>query len=211
MFPVSAVASQALTRDLSRTQLSHIYERFCEDVAFCAGSAIGYSCGDNLRLLEDLQLLKPTVRPIPRRSQRTKKSDSCCKKFFVSVPRVLNRVYQALKAATVDAPGFKGSLMRKAFGDKAWNLEHKGINTHAVWDRLVFTKVRALLGGRVNFIASGSAPIAPEVLSFLKIAFSSAVTEGYGQTENCGTAVRCLTEDPAPNGTVGPQIGRAHV
>ncbi|KAL8277355.1 hypothetical protein RQP46_010195 [Phenoliferia psychrophenolica] len=164
--------------------LSHIYARFCEDVAFCAGSAIGYTCGDNLRLLEDLQLLGPT--------------------FFVSVPRVLNRIYQALKAATVDAPGFKGTLTRKAFADKQWNLEHKGVVTHAFWDRVVFKKVRALLGGRVNFIASGSAPIAPEVLSFLKVAFSSAVTEGYGQTENCGTAVRCLTEDLDPNGTVGP-------
>ena len=124
--------------------------------------------------------------------------------FFVSVPRVLNRIYQALKAATVDAPGFKGTLTRKAFGDKQWNLEHKGTVTHAFWDRIVFKKVRALLGGRVNFIASGSAPIAPEVLSFLKVAFSCAVTEGYGQTENCGTAVRCLTEDLIPNGTVGP-------
>ncbi|KAM0755922.1 acetyl-CoA synthetase-like protein [Meredithblackwellia eburnea MCA 4105] len=169
---------------ISYLPLSHIYERFCEDTAFAAGCAIGYNCGDNLRLLEDIAILKPT--------------------FFVSVPRVLNRVYQALKAATVDAPGFKGSLMRKAFADKLYNLEHKNTFYHPVWDRLVFGKIRALLGGRVNFIGSGSAPIAPEVLSFLKVAFSCEVTEGYGQTENCGTAVKCLMGDFVPNGTVGP-------
>lgn len=87
-----------LSRPSLTSQLSHIYERFCEDVALTAGTAIGYSCGDNLRLLEDLAILKPT--------------------FFVSVPRVLNRIYQSVKASTVDAPGFKGTLTRKAFADK---------------------------------------------------------------------------------------------
>ncbi|KAK4702917.1 long-chain acyl-CoA synthetase, partial [Phenoliferia sp. Uapishka_3] len=188
---------------ISYLPLSHIYERFCEDVAFIAGSAIGYSCGDNLRLLEDLQVLQPTVHPIYSASLLVKYLP-CQMQFFVSVPRVLNRVYQALKAATVDAPGFKGKLMRKAFGDKLWNLEHKGQITHAFWDKAVFGKVRALLGGKIDFIGSGSAPIAPEVLAFLKVAFSANVTEGYGQTENCGTGVRCPMEDHKPAGTVGP-------
>lgn len=152
-----------------------VYERFCEDVAFAAGAATGYSCGDNLRLLEDMGILKPT--------------------FIVMVPRVLNRIYQvrrsplhrtastptdtsspsqAIKANTVDAPGLKGKIARKAFSDKLYNLEHKGTYLHPVWDKLLFSKIRGLMGGRVEFIGSGSAPIAKEVLAFLKGKFCSA-------------------------------------
>lgn len=75
---------------------------------------------------------------------------------------------------------------------------------HAFWDRIVFKKVRAVLGGNVKYINSGSAPISPEVLSFLKVAFSATVSEGYGQTENVGTATRCMTGEKDGNGTVGP-------
>lgn len=51
--------------------------------------------------------------------------------LFASVPRVLNRVYQSIKAATVDAPGLKGKMARKAFADKVYNLKHHGTYNHA--------------------------------------------------------------------------------
>jgi long-chain acyl-CoA synthetase len=188
--------------------------------------------------------------------------------YFVSVPRVLNRIYQSIKAATVDAPGLKGKMARKAFADKLYNLEHHNTFRHALWDRIIFSKVsanralslarvllsltpftsiqvRQALGGRVQIIGTGSAPISPQVLSFLKVSSSGAVNRAragadvdrpspgravlrsdgrvrrpsprlfpssngrvalnrYGQTENCGTAVRCVEGDCHPNGTVGP-------
>lgn len=123
------------------TSLVKQYERFVEDIALAAGCRIGYSCGDNLRLLEDMGILKPTL--------------------FASVPRVLNRVYQSIKAATVDAPGLKGKMARKAFADKIYNLNHHGTYRHAfcelggpiirrtlltlshdTGDRIIFNKVR---------------------------------------------------------------------
>ena len=48
---------------LSYLPLSHVYEFFVEVIALTTGAAIAYHCGDNLRLLEDMQIVKPTVRP----------------------------------------------------------------------------------------------------------------------------------------------------
>lgn len=168
--------------------LSHIFERFFESIMFTLGGQIGYSCGDNLKLLEDVQILKPSI--------------------FLSVPRVLNRIYQAV-LAQLDGPGFKGNLARRALQSKLHNLKVHGSNTHFLWDRLVFNKVKQALGGRVRIIGTGSAPISPEVLSFLKVAFICETSEGYGSTENAGTCTKTFLEDVDPNGTVGPpQVGQ---
>lgn len=102
------------------------------------GGSIGYFTGDPLRLLEDMQILRPT--------------------WFPTVPRVLNRIYQAANAAG-DVPGFKGlcppgrhslklnswsgDIFRRAVAAKMENLRTTGKVTHPLWDRIVFKKVRA--------------------------------------------------------------------
>jgi len=60
------------------------------------------------------------------------------------------------------------------------------------YDTLVFKKMRDQLGGKVKYMTSGSAPINPETLNFLRIAFSAQVQEGYGHTESCG--ITCITD-----------------
>jgi len=168
---------------LSYLPLAHIYARFCELLTFAMGDKIGYFTGDNLRLLEDAQILKPV--------------------YFPSVPRVLNRVYAGAAAALLTG-GFRANLLQKAINAKLEVLRTTGSRDHLLWDKLVFRKIRALLGGNVKMISSGSAPISGEVLDFLKIAFGNDVMEGYGMTENCGTCTRNYPHDNKSGGTVGP-------
>ena len=85
------------------------------------GGRIGYYSGSPLRIVEDLGVLKPN--------------------FFPSVPRLLNKIYQTIMA-TANAPGFKGTLLRRAIRAKLEKLEATGIDTHPLWDGLVFKKVR---------------------------------------------------------------------
>ncbi|KAJ9115720.1 hypothetical protein QFC20_001047 [Naganishia adeliensis] len=136
---------------MSYLPLAHILERSLELLAIASGGIIAYSTGDNLKLLEDAQIIKP--------------------EFFPSVPRVLNRIHQAV-LAQVQAGGLKGALLQKALTTKIEHYRQTGEVTHRLYDALVFRKVRGLLGGKVRIITTGSAPISPDVLETLKACFS---------------------------------------
>ncbi|SNX86732.1 related to Long-chain-fatty-acid--CoA ligase 6 [Melanopsichium pennsylvanicum] len=150
---------------ISYLPTAHIYARLCEIVVVRPGGRVGYFCGDTTRLLEDMAILKPEM--------------------FPSVPRVLNRI-AALVQGQAAAPGLKGALLRKALAAKIANHDRDGTLTHPIYDRLIFSKVKAVLGGNVQYITSGSAPIRGDVLKLLRVCLSCDVREGYGQTENYG-------------------------
>ena len=86
--------------------------------------------------------------------------------------------------AGVKAKGGIGAMLfNHAFNCKKENLRNSGCLTHWFWDRIVFSKVRARLGGNVRMMITGAAPISAEVIDFLRVCFSAQVFEGYGQTE----------------------------
>lgn len=69
----------------------------------------------------------------------------------------------------------------------------------------MFSKIQALLGGRVRYLVTGSAPIPKEVLRFMRISLGCQVFEGYGQTE--AHAASCLTiPGETSAGHVGPPL-----
>jgi len=155
---------------ISYLPLAHIFGKCCDISAVNTGGRIGYYSGDVNTLMDDIQELKPTI--------------------FLSVPRLLNRVYAKLVAGTIHAPGLVGILARRAVADKLRNLEAGLGFTHPLWDRLLFSKAKMALGGRCRIMLTGSAPIAKDILSFLRIAFCCDVREGYGATE--GTAMAAI-------------------
>lgn len=132
-------------------RLAHVYGRFLDLLIVLLRGVAGYSTGDPVRLLADVQLLRPH--------------------FFPSVPRALNKIYAAI-AAQASAPGLKGKLLRHAIDTKIANFRETGAVTHPVYDRLVFSKVQKIMGGRLLYHTSGSAPIAKEVFETLKVAFA---------------------------------------
>jgi long-chain acyl-CoA synthetase len=148
---------------ISYLPLAHCFERVLQISMFNVGASIGFYRGDVLLLIEDISALRPT--------------------FFPSVPRLFNRIYGKLVDGTIKAPGLRGMLFRKAVGDKLANLKAGNGLNHFFWDRLLFSRVAAVLGGRVKMMITGSAPIAGDVLNFLRVCFSCDIVEGYGQTE----------------------------
>ena len=61
-----------------------------------------------------------------------------------------------------------------------------------------------MLGGYVNFLYTGSAPVSPKILDFLKVAFASPVFEGYGLTETTAGGTVCKYPDMTSGFVGGP-------
>lgn len=177
-----------LTKDdvhLSYLPLPHVFERGVQVSLLNAGARIGFYQGDTLKILEDLTALRPTV--------------------FPSVPRLLNRIHDRLRAQVKETGGFKEKLFNTGYHSKVQGLR-AGSNTHALWDKLVFSKIKQKVGlDRCRMIITGSAPIANHVLDFLRIIFACPVLEGYGMTETAAAASVTLSDDYEP-GTVGPPV-----
>ncbi|ETI45168.1 hypothetical protein F443_10149 [Phytophthora nicotianae P1569] len=161
---------------LSYLPLAHILERTAFVHSFSVGSRVGFSQNNPLKLVDDIRALRPTV--------------------FITVPRLLNRIYDSITAKMLNGKKSLAFLFTTGVRTKLRRLRRYGITYHAFWDRLLFRKVRAGLGlDRCEFIISGSAPLAPEVLDFCRIALLATVVEGYGQTETCGGVTASPFED----------------
>lgn len=86
------------------------------------------------------------------------------------------------------------SVLKKALFDTAMAIKTREISNYVIrnnsfFDNLVFKKVREGMGGRVKLMITGSAPLAENVLTFVRCALGCVVVEGYGQTE----CVACST------------------
>lgn len=167
---------------LSYLPLPHMFERVVQFSILNAGGSVGFYQGDTLRIVEDLVALRPTI--------------------FPSVPRLLTRMHDKITMGARDEGGVKAALFDRALTSKIAGLRQGKLH-HALWDRLVMNKVKAKVGlDRVRAIMTGSAPISPHVLDFLRATFGVPVFEGYGQTE-CTAAATVTAEDDFATGHVG--------
>jgi long-chain acyl-CoA synthetase len=177
--------------------LAHNFGRCMHLLAGYVGCSIAF-CPDPLRVGEAAQQVKPTVMP--------------------SVPRVFEKVHTAVQASFDEATGVKRRLIDWALGvgRRVSELRQRGEPVprglalqHRLADRLVYSKVKERLGGRLRLPISGGAPLAKEIAEFFH-SIDILIVEGYGQTE-CTTASNVNMPTNFRFGTVGPAIPRIEV
>jgi long-chain acyl-CoA synthetase len=147
--------------------MAHVFARFISILNIHGGVKTGHQ-PDTKLLLPSMASFKPT--------------------FLLAVPRVFEKVYNSSEQKA--EAGGKGKIFRKA-ADVA--IAHsKAIDAgkvplglaiqFAVFDRLVLSKIRAALGGRVKYAVSGSAPLGLRLGHFYR-SLGITILEGYGLTE----------------------------
>ena len=120
------------------------------------------------------------------------------------MPRLYNKIYSALNAKFAEATGCKAWLVNKGLAAKRANYAANGAVTSGCYDKLIFKKVKMMLGGNVRCMVTGSAPIDKQVVDFLKICFCCPIVEGYGLTESAAASCFMDTADPVTGHVGGP-------
>jgi long-chain acyl-CoA synthetase len=172
--------------------LAHNYGRLVHLSGAYIGCTIAF-VEDPLRVAELLPKIRPTFMP--------------------SVPRVFEKIHTAVLANFDEATGAKRQLIDWALdvGRRASRLEQAKQPVppalafqQRLADRLVFSKVKAKLGGRLRVANSGGAPLAKEIAEFFH-ALGLLILEGYGLSE-CTTAATVNRPNDFKFGTVGKAI-----
>ncbi|PRX62525.1 long-chain acyl-CoA synthetase [Nonomuraea fuscirosea] len=169
--------------------LAHIFARMIQVVLFEAGAIIAHT--PNMKnVAPDLQDFKPT--------------------FLLGVPRVFEKVYNGAEQKAIS--GGKGKIFARAVDVAvAWSKAESsggaplGLRIQrAVFDRLVYSKLRAATGGRLSAAVSGGSALGDRLGHFFK-GVGIEVFEGYGLTE---TSAPVSVNMPGANkiGTVGKPL-----
>ncbi len=168
---VNHIGCYETDRMVSFLPLSHTFERTVGYYVQIMTGCETVFCRSIPDLPEDLIDKKPTI--------------------LISVPRIYERIYGKIKTQLAEGPAIKRQLFEKTV-DVGWaRFEYQ--QGRAKWqpklllwpllDKLVASKVRAKLGGRLRFALSGGAPLPPAV-SKVFISLDIPVLQGYGLTES---------------------------
>ena len=168
---------------------AHVFARFISVLAVAAGVRVGHQ-GDTKQLVQSMGSFRPT--------------------FFLAVPRVFEKVYNASEQKA--EAGGRGRIFRRA---AQVAVEHSkaldagrvplGLKLQfALFERLVLNKLKVALGGNVRYAISGSAPLSSFLAHFYR-SLGIRILEGYGLTETTAP-VTVNVPDRFKIGTVGPAL-----
>jgi long-chain acyl-CoA synthetase len=153
--------------------LAHVFARFVEVLCIHGGIRIAFQ-PDSSQVAVTFEKFKP--------------------EFILAVPRVFEKVYNSAEQKA--EAGGKGEIFRKAATVAiAWSEAldtKKGPSTklalqHFIFDKLVYKKIRAAMGGKLQYVISGGAPLGTRLGHFFR-AIGVIVLEGYGLTETTAPA-----------------------
>jgi long-chain acyl-CoA synthetase len=168
---------------------AHVFARFIAVLSVHGGVKVGHQA-DTSKLLPSLGSFKPT--------------------FLLAVPRVFEKVYNSAEQKAEG--GGKGKIFRAAADvavahSKALDAGSVPLGLRlkfALFDRLVYSKLKEAMGGNVRFAVSGSAPLGTRLGHFFR-SLDVRILEGYGLTETTAPATVNLV-DKFKIGTVGPAL-----
>ncbi|AYY14086.1 long-chain fatty acid--CoA ligase [Actinobacteria bacterium YIM 96077] len=172
--------------------LSHVFGKTLEAIQLRVGFATAVD-GNLDRIVENLGVVKPT--------------------FMAGAPRIFEKVRARVTTTAAEEGGLKKKIFDWAFGvgHKVSALRQEGKEPSGVLavqfrlaDKLVFSKVKARLGGRIRFFISGSAKLSQEVAEWFHAA-DMLILEGYGLTETSAAVFVNRLHDNR-FGTVGPPL-----
>jgi long-chain acyl-CoA synthetase len=182
---------------LSFLPLCHIFERMFDYMVMYCGATLAYAESFE-SVAQNLQEVRPTV--------------------VASVPRFFEKMYARIQEAMRTSPPAKRRLMRWAISvgkERSRRvLKKQGVPPrlqfqYALADKLVFSKLRERLGGRIRFFISGGAPLDKELAEFF-FSVGVLILEGYGLTETSPViAVNRLNDFKL--GTVGKPLRHVEV
>lgn len=150
--------------------LAHSFARLIEYLGLYQGTVTAFARSLDT-LLDDMRATAPNLVP--------------------SVPRIYEKIFSRVQGGRAASAPIKRRLIDWAFaaGARRSRAQRAGQPVAPLLaaqlrlaHRLVFSKLHALLGGRIKFLVSGGAPIAPEILEFFHAA-GLLILEGYGLTE----------------------------
>ncbi len=174
--------------------LAHVFGRVIEIGCIESGTVLGHSA-DVKNLLADLAQFQPT--------------------FLLSVPRVFEKVFNSAQMkATAEGKGRIFDMAASTAIDYSRALDTGGPSLllrlkHGIFDKLVYGKLRAALGGKVEYAVSGGAPLGERLGHFFR-GIGVTILEGYGLTETSAASTINLP-DAIRIGTVGRPMPGASV
>lgn len=158
-------------RSLCFLPWAHVFGLTCELFCFIdQGSSIAI-CPSREELLECFQIVKPT--------------------HLLSVPALFNRIYDGVHNKVSEAPALRQKIFHTAMAiarERNHKLEfHEPVSSWLEFkfklaDKIVMSKLREVMGGKLRHIASGGAASSPKVIAFFED-IGIPVMEGYGLTE----------------------------
>ena len=157
---------------LSVLPLSHIFERDGFYVFCYCGVSVYYAASFD-QVGENLREVAPTV--------------------MTAVPRLFEKVYHRIIKKGMSAKGYKKSIFMQSLevGQRYGELKDKRkfispqlAIKQRLASKLVFSKWREGVGGRLRYFVSGGAPLSP-ALSYSYLAAGIPILQGYGATETC--------------------------
>ena len=174
---------------ISFLPLAHIFERMVISGFMGVAAKIGFISGSvRTTLMEDMSILGPTL--------------------LFTVPRVLQTIRMKIFDGFNALGGWKKKLAYKAYHTKLENYKKYGIINHAIYDQLIFKKIRAMFGNKLKTILCASAPMPKELADDFKVFLSIPIIEGLGMTELSGSAF-CTSYHDLTNFTAGGVTGGA--